>query len=148
MPILQRSAFEVYVACGQDTSIYHSLVDFRSHGDWSAQFGLRHLKSTLRKAEVSNHDSVIVQEQIGQLEVSVHHLVLVEHLEAIHDLLQEEDTLLLREMSVGLLGEVVFEVAFVAVVDHQVVSVFGLQVVEEVHHIRVVDRVHDANLVL
>lgn len=123
-------------------------MHFGRHGDRGAEFGLGHFDAAFRETEVADHHCVVVQEEVRQLEVTVHHLVLVQHLEAVHDLLQEEDRLLLREVTVGLLSQVVFEVTLVAVVDHQVVSVLGLQVVKKVHHIRVVDRVHDAYFVL
>ena len=94
-------------------------MEFRGHSKRSSQLGLGHVMATLSESEITNNDGIVVQENVSQFEVSVHDLILVEDLEAVHDLLQVVNSLLV--------GEVAFKVSIVAVLHDQVIVIAGLQ---------------------
>lgn len=75
----------------------------------------------LGKAEVGDLDVAVVEQDVGELEVAVHDLVLDEGLEGVEDLAEVLDDFVLRQESfLAHLGE---HVAAVAVLEHEVVVV-------------------------
>lgn len=121
-------------------------MELRSHSEGGSKFGVGHLEATFGEAEVTDDDYVIMEEDIGELEVSMHNLVAVETLEATHNLLEEVDGPLFLQELVGLVSAVVFEIAVIAVLDYEVVVVSALEELEEMHDVGVVDHVHDTYL--
>lgn len=78
----------------------------------------------LGEPEIGDLDVAVVEEDVGELEVAVHDLVLDEGLEGVEDLAEVLDDLVLRQQSLPAhLGQ---HVAPVAVLQHEVVVVRGL----------------------
>lgn len=119
-----------------------------SHGDRRAELGVGHFAAGLREAEVSDDDLSVVHEDVRELEVAVHDLLSPEHFEAFHDLPQELHGFAFGEDVVFFLLHVAFEVASVAELQHHVVVVVGLEELEEVQDVWVVDFVHDVDLLV
>ena len=65
-------------------------MDLRRHRYRGAELRLGHVVACLGEAEVSDDDVVLVEKDVREFEVSVHDFVLMENLEAVHDLLEEE----------------------------------------------------------
>lgn len=123
-----------------------SIDHFGSHGEGSAESGAGHFLAGLSEAEVADDDGFVVDEDVGELEVSVHDVVLAQLHESIHNLLHNFDRLGFPEVLDFVLLEIRLEVALVAVLDDKIEVVFGLHVVEQVHHVGVGDFVHDLHL--
>lgn len=140
-----RSAFEVYFSWDRD---YLSVVNLWCHGDGRSELRLGHIIASFGETEVSDDNIILVQKDVCEFEVSMHHFVFVEDFEAVHDLLQEEDRLFFRDQVFGLFAEELFEVSVFAVVDDEVVVVGWLHVLVEVHDVGVFDAVHDGHLVV
>lgn len=118
-----------------------------SHSEWGPKLGLSHVRARLREPEVSDDKCVVVQEDIGQLEVSMHHFLLVEHSEASHDLLEVGQGFGLGQELVRSMLQELFKVAPVAVLDDEVEVVSADQVLVQVHNVRVLDFLHYLHLV-
>ena len=120
-----------------------SVEELWGHGNWRPKLGSGHIRATLRETEVTNDYTVVVEEDIRQLEISVHNLMLVKFLEPVHDLHEEVDTLLLSQTLVLL--NVVLDVSIVTVVNHQVVVVGRFQVFVQVKDVRMLNFTHDSH---
>ena len=93
------------------------------------------------EAKISDDDVVIMEEDVSEFEVSVHDFVFVEFLEAVHDLHEEIDAFLFAEEVIFFY--MVFDVSVVAVVEDEVVVVCGLEVLEEMEDVWVLEFGHD-----
>lgn len=120
-----------------------SVEEFGSHRNWRPELGGGHVGSRLGESEISDDDTVIIQENVGQFEISMHNLVLVEFLESIHNLHQEINTLLFSETLVLL--NVILNISIVAVVNNEVVIVSGLKIFVEMKNIWMLNFAHDSH---
>ena len=120
----------------------------RSHVERRAQHGIREVLpcQQLREAKVGNLDIALVQQDVGQLEVPVHNLVVDQALEAVEDLAEEHDGSLNRQGP--LLLHLRQEVAPVTILQHEVVVVGGLFEGEQLDDVRVVTGLEHLDLVL
>lgn len=98
------------------------------------------------ESQVSQLQDLVVDDDVGQLDVTVDHVHLVQGLHAIQQLLQVGNRLLLRNdsilafpqlLEVALYISVIINVT-IAVLHHQIAIVLTLQVLQHLHHIDVV----------
>ena len=122
--------------------------DLGSHVEWRTQHSFSELliREQFGESEISYFDLPVVHEDVGQFEVSMHDLMLIEGLEGVKDLKEELDGLLLREGFVLL--EILGEVALVAVLKDEVEIVGGLFDVVELDDVFVIAGLEDLDLVL
>lgn len=122
--------------------------DFGSHIERRPQHGLGELLigKQFGEAEISDFDLPVVHEDVGQFEVSMHDLVLVEGFKGVEDLEEELDRLLLGECFV--LFEILGEVALVAVLQDEVEVVGSLLDVVELDDVPVIAGLEHFDLVL
>jgi hypothetical protein len=122
--------------------------NFGGHVERGAEHGVRKLLigEKLGEAEVSDFDFAVVHEDVGEFEIAVHDLVLVECLEGIEDLDEELDRFLLGEGLVLL--EVLGEVALVAVFEDEVEIVGSLLDVVELDDVSIIAGLEHLDFVL
>ena len=120
-----------------------TVEELRGHSNWGPELCSGHIGARLGKTEISNDDGIVIEEDVSQLKISMHNLVLVEFLESIHNLHQKVDRFLFTETLVLL--NVVLKITVVAVINDQVVIVCGLKVFVKMENIWMLDFTHDSH---
>lgn len=128
--------------------IVSSPENFGSHVERRSQHGLSELLvgEQFGETEIGDLDLSVVHEYVGQFEVSMHDLMLVECFEGIEDLEEKLDGFFLGESFILL--EILGEVALVAVLKNEVEIVGGLLDVVELDDVSVIAGLEDLDLVL
>jgi hypothetical protein len=98
---------------------------------------------TFRKAKIADFALISPEEDIGWLQITVNDAIIVEVLDALHDLLQEVNGFILTEPP--LLLEVVVEI-IVAELGNDVHVVIGLEDIVEVDNVLMTHLLHDLDL--
>lgn len=132
--------------------IFSTIEEFRSHVIRSAQFGQRQRLIQLGEPEVPNHDFIVMDHHIGQLEISVHYLHLTKHLEAFQYLLHEESGQAFPNPSHSMLllvpGKELFQIASIAILTHNDDELLIVDGFDQTQDSGMPNQIHDANFVL
>lgn len=119
----------------------HVNKDFVSHGLQRANLRLGDVIALLGIAELANNHPLLVVEDVGERNVSVEDFLLSQGQEAVEDLLEESHCVTFLESLLFI--QDVLEVPVLTEISDQIVVVFGLEEIVEMHDVLVLDGMHD-----